>query len=40
MKLRKCKNCQKYTLKEKCSKCEKSTKEAHYKYITTNLGKS
>ena len=40
MKLRKCKNCLKYTLKEKCPKCNKKTSDAHYKYIQTHLDKS
>ncbi len=35
MKLKKCKSCSKYTLKETCSKCNKKTSEAHYKFIQT-----
>ena len=33
MKLQKCKTCNTYTLKENCPKCEKSTNDAHYKFI-------
>lgn len=33
MKLRKCNECDSYTLKEICPKCKKTTKDAHYKYI-------
>ena len=33
MKLKKCKPCNSYTLKEKCPKCNLKTSEAHYKYI-------
>ncbi len=33
MKLRKCKECNKYTLKDKCPKCQKKTSDAHYKFI-------
>lgn len=32
-KLKKCPHCNTYTLKEKCPKCSKETKEAHYKFI-------
>lgn len=31
--LKKCKNCQKYTLSSNCPKCKKETKQAHYKFI-------
>tara|TARA_Y100000310_G_C20676659_1_gene813488 strand:- start:744 stop:884 length:141 start_codon:yes stop_codon:yes gene_type:complete len=30
--LKKCDACKKYTLKEKCSKCHKKTKDAPYKF--------
>ncbi|HJX50027.1 MAG TPA: nucleolar RNA-binding Nop10p family protein [Candidatus Nanoarchaeia archaeon] len=33
MKLKKCKTCNSYTLKENCSKCNKKTLDAHYKFI-------
>ena len=33
MKLKKCKECGTYTLKEKCPKCNKKTKDAHYKFV-------
>ncbi len=33
MKLKKCKECNKYTLKETCPKCNQPTKDAHYKFI-------
>lgn len=33
MKLKKCKSCKCYTLKEKCPKCKEKTSEAHYKHI-------
>jgi len=33
MKLKKCKTCNKYTLKEICSKCNKKTSDAHYKFV-------
>ena len=32
MKLKVCSKCNKYTLKNICSECEKETKDAHYKY--------
>ncbi len=32
-KLKKCKICKVYTLKEKCPKCDKKTSDAHYKFI-------
>jgi rRNA maturation protein Nop10 len=32
-KLKKCDNCKKYTLKDTCSKCEKKTGQAHYKFL-------
>ncbi len=35
MKLRKCKFCDKYTLKEICSKCNKKTEDAGYKFVKT-----
>ena len=40
MKLKKCKSCNKYTLKSICSKCKNKTFDAHYKYIKLNLNKS
>ncbi len=33
MKLKKCKQCNSYTLKENCSKCNSKTSDAHYKFI-------
>lgn len=33
MKLKKCKTCNKYTLKKECSECKKKTDNAHYKFI-------
>ena len=36
MRLKKCKSCKNYTLKEKCSKCNKKTSDAHYKFIKRN----
>lgn len=33
MKLKKCKLCNIYTLKDTCSKCNKKTSDAHYKFI-------
>lgn len=33
MKLKKCKFCKVYTLKDKCVKCNKKTNDAHYKFI-------
>ena len=33
MKMRKCPSCKEYTLKNKCPKCSKETKDAHYKFI-------
>lgn len=33
MKLRKCPECEKYTLKENCKNCKEKTKNAHYKFI-------
>jgi rRNA maturation protein Nop10 len=35
-KLKKCKNCKIYTLKEFCEKCKSKTKDAHYKFIRKN----
>ena len=32
-KLKKCPFCKNYTLKDTCPKCNKSTKEAHYKHV-------
>jgi rRNA maturation protein Nop10 len=32
-KLKKCKNCSKYTLKETCPQCQEKTFNPHYKYI-------
>ncbi|MEK6819814.1 MAG: nucleolar RNA-binding Nop10p family protein [Nanoarchaeota archaeon] len=37
MKLRRCPNCETYTLKEICPKCNSKTKDAHYKFL--NFGK-
>jgi len=33
MKLKKCKSCKTYTLKEICKKCKEKTSDAHYKFI-------
>ncbi|MEK6817501.1 MAG: nucleolar RNA-binding Nop10p family protein [Nanoarchaeota archaeon] len=33
MKLKKCKSCEVYTLKENCSKCNSKTSDAHYKFV-------
>ncbi len=33
MKLKKCKNCGIYTLKESCPKCGGKAQDAHYKFI-------
>ncbi len=35
MKLKKCSNseCNIYTLKDACPKCDKETKDAHYKFV-------
>ena len=33
MKLKKCKQCNFYTLKENCLKCKEKSSEAHYKFI-------
>jgi len=32
-KLKKCRECGRYTLKEICSGCEEKTKDAHYKFV-------
>ena len=37
MKLKKCKSCSIYTLKEICAKCKSKTKDAHYKFIRLRL---
>jgi len=33
MKLKKCKDCNVYTLKDKCPICKKQISNAHYKYL-------
>jgi len=33
MKLKKCKDCSSYTLKNSCPKCKKKSSDAHYKFI-------
>ena len=33
MKLKKCKNCKVYTLKESCLKCKEKISDAHYKFV-------
>jgi len=33
MKLKKCKNCNKYTFEEICKKCHEKTSDAHYKFL-------
>lgn len=40
MKLKKCPSCKNYTLKKKCLKCSKETKDANYKFIKTTHQKS
>ncbi|MBR9701399.1 hypothetical protein GOV13_00590 [Candidatus Pacearchaeota archaeon] len=32
-KLKKCKDCKTYTLKDICKKCESQTTNAHYKFV-------
>jgi len=32
-KLKKCKECNIYTLRNKCPKCNKTSSDAHYKFI-------
>ena len=36
MKMRKCKVCNIYTLKDSCPECGKKTEDAHYKFIQNN----
>ncbi len=33
MKLKKCSQCDHYTLKNSCPKCNEKSKDAHYKFI-------
>ena len=33
MKLKKCSNCNIYTMKDFCPKCNEKTKDAHYKFL-------
>jgi hypothetical protein len=33
MKLKKCKTCKTYTLKNNCKKCNEKSSDAHYKFI-------
>lgn len=33
MKLKKCKACNIYTLKDECPNCKKKTEDAHYKFM-------
>lgn len=33
MKLKRCKFCNLYTMKDLCPKCKKETSDAHYKFI-------
>lgn len=33
MKLKKCKSCKSYTLKDECPSCKNKTSDAHYKFI-------
>lgn len=33
MKLKKCQNCNIYTLKENCPNCKEKSKNAHYKFL-------
>ncbi len=41
MKLKKCKACKTYTLKEICPKCKQKTSDAHYKFVKIkNVGES
>lgn len=39
-KLKKCKTCNIYTLKDECPKCKKETSSAHYKFIKKTTQKS
>lgn len=32
-KLKKCSQCNNYTLKDSCPKCNEKTKDAHYKFV-------
>jgi rRNA maturation protein Nop10 len=36
MKLKKCKTCNTYTIKEKCPSCKNKTSDAHYKFVKSN----
>ncbi len=38
MKLKKCKHCSTYSLKETCKKCGKKTSDAHYKFLKFGKG--
>lgn len=40
MKLKKCPECNTYTLKELCPKCKCKTKDAHYKFVKLKSTKS
>ncbi len=40
MKLKKCKSCRSYTLKEECTSCKIKTSDAHYKFIQRSKSKS
>ncbi len=40
MRLKKCKTCNSYTLKEKCETCKNKTSDAHYKYIKVKSNQS
>jgi len=39
MKLKKCPECNSYTLEEACKKCNCKTKEGHYKFIKRSVDK-
>ncbi len=39
MKLKKCKSCKNYTLKDNCPECNKKTSDAHYKFIKREQAK-
>ena len=39
-KLKVCKDCENYTLKDNCSKCKKETNNAHYKHVKIKIDNS
>lgn len=40
MKLKKCKTCKTYSLKENCVKCKKKNSDAHYKFVRVKSNQS